>query len=256
MPITQNMSVVPRRLEDSPSGLRDVTAAILAGGLGTRLRAVVPDRPKVLALVHGRPYISYLLDRLAEAGIRRTVLLTGYRAEDIERALGERHGDMRLVHSKEPTALGTGGALRHGLAGFSSSLILLLNGDSWCNVDLAGFFAFHRRAGADLSMVAAQTDDPARYGMLQIGDTGRVEHFDEKQAGTEGWINAGIYLLRRGLIESIAADMPFSLERDLLPQWLTYKQVFAYRHHGRFLDIGTPEAYAAAELLIPPRGKR
>src|SRR5207247_7582618 len=102
-----------RRRVDSPSGLGQVTAAILAGGMGMRLRAVVADRPKVLAPVHGRPYLTHLLDQLAAAGSREVVLLTGYGAEQVFETLGESYRGMRLIHSPEARPLGTGGALRN-----------------------------------------------------------------------------------------------------------------------------------------------
>jgi D-glycero-alpha-D-manno-heptose 1-phosphate guanylyltransferase len=234
------------------------TAAILAGGLGTRLRPALADRPKVLAPVHGRPYLAYVLDRLAAAGIRETVLLTGYQADQVFQALGERHATMKLVHSPEAKPLGTGGALRNALDKLSSPLILLLNGDSWCDVDLADFFKFHQQTGAAVSMVLARVADPARFGKVEIDPDGRVQVFAEKQHGAANWINAGVILIARCLIEETPPGR-ISLERDLLPRWLDEgKRVFGYRHAGTFLDIGTPESYAQAESLIPrmPRGRQ
>src|SRR5437879_601155 len=111
----------------------DVTAAILAGGLGTRLRSVIADRPKVLAPVGGRPYLTYLLDQLAKAAVREVVLLTGYGAEQVRDALGATYAGMRLVHAAEPAPLGTAGALRHALPHLRSPAVLLMNGDSYCD---------------------------------------------------------------------------------------------------------------------------
>jgi NDP-sugar pyrophosphorylase family protein len=242
----------PETLTDVPWGLEKVTAAILAGGLGTRLRPAVADRPKVLAEVHRRPYLTYLLDQLAAAGIRETVLLTGHRADQVRRTLGERYGDMRLVHSPEPTPLGTGGALRHALPHFSSGVVLVMNGDSWCDVDLAALWTFHRQAGADLSLVLVESSDPSRYGNVKVGEDARVERFEEKANGAGGWINAGVYFIGRHLIEEIPRDGPVSLERDLIPDWLRQGRIVSgYRHAGRFLDIGTPASYAAAETVLP-----
>jgi NDP-sugar pyrophosphorylase family protein len=233
------------------AGLERMTAAILAGGLGTRLRPLVADRPKVLAEVHGRPYLTFLLDQLADAGIRETVLLTGYRGNQVYQAVGERHGDMRLIHSPEPRPLGTGGALRHALAKLASPVVLLLNGDSWCDVDLAAFWNFHRHSGAGLSLVVVQAGDPSRYGQVQVGKGGAVQAFIEKRGGAGGWINAGVYLLSRRWIEDIPPERPLSLERDLVPDWLAQRRkVFAFRHAGRFLDIGTPASYQAAETFL------
>jgi NDP-sugar pyrophosphorylase family protein len=227
----------------------DVTAAILAGGLGTRLRSVVADCPKVLASVRGRPFLTYLLDRLAMAAIREVVLLTGYGAEQVRDVLGETYGPMRLVYSVEPAPLGTAGALRQALPYYGSPTVLLLNGDSYSDVDLGAFRRFH--AGG-VSLVLAQVPDVSRYGQVCVGRDGRIVRFEEKGgADGPGWINAGIYLLDRSLIEEIP-QRPGSLERELLPAWVLDRRVRVFCRDSRFLDIGTPESYAVAEDFFRP----
>jgi NDP-sugar pyrophosphorylase family protein len=226
----------------------DVTAAILAGGRGTRLRPAVADRPKVLAPVGGRPYLTYLLNQLDSAGAREVVLLTGYAAEEVRDALGDRCGRMRLRYSAEPEPLGTAGALRLALPHLTAPAVLLLNGDSYCDVDLSAFLRSHR-GGA--SLVLAHAADVSRFGQVRVGPGGRVVHFGEKRmARGPGWINAGIYLFDRALVESIPPHRPASLERDLLPGWVADGHVRAFRCGGRFLDIGTPESYAQAESFF------
>ena len=116
--------------------MSDVDGIILAGGQGTRLRAVVSDRPKVLALVNGKPFLSRLLDQLKEAGVRSVVLSTGYMAHDVESAIGETYGGIRVRYSREEQPLGTAGGVRLALGKTTSDPILVLNGDSSCNVDL------------------------------------------------------------------------------------------------------------------------
>ncbi len=233
--------------------LEEVTGAILAGGLGTRLRPRIADRPKVLAPVRGRPYLAYLLDQLAAAGVRRVVLLTGYLAEQVRQTVGDAHAGMRLAYSVEPVPLGTGGALRHALPYLSSPTCLLLNGDSFCAAPLPDFADFHRRRAADASMVLVRRRDCSRFGRVHLSPDGRVLRFEEKPPdGGPGWINAGVYLLQRALIEEIPPDRPLSLERDLLPGWLGRRRLWALPCRGRFLDIGTPESYARAEAFFAP----
>jgi NDP-sugar pyrophosphorylase family protein len=245
----------PAETSERPS-LVSVTAAILAGGRGTRLQSAVADRPKALAQVHGRPYVAYVLDRLQAAGVREVVLLTGYRATQIRDELGAEYGGVRLSYSQEKDPLGTGGALRHALPKLNSRIILVLNGDSWCDVDLAEFWSFHRRKSADLSIALIGSREAGRYGMVHVGSNDAVESFEDERSGTAGWINAGLYLVDRGLIEAIPADTPLSLERELIPHWLEqYKRVYGYRHVGRFLDIGTPESYAAAATFFRAAGE-
>jgi D-glycero-alpha-D-manno-heptose 1-phosphate guanylyltransferase len=231
--------------------LADVTAAILAGGLGTRLRSRIADHPKVLAPVRGRPYLSYLLDQLATAGVGRVVLLTGYRAEQVRAAFGTGYAGMRLAYSAEPAPLGTGGALRHALPYIPSPTCLLLNGDSYCDVPLSALRDFHARQAADASLVLTRQDDCSRFGRIHVAPGGRVVRFEEKpQGGGPGWVNAGIYFLQRALIEEVPPDRPLSLERDLLPGWLGRRRLWAFPCQGRFLDIGTPESYSRAEAFF------
>src|ERR1700722_3432997 len=136
--------------------LSNITAAILAGGLGTRLRPVVADRPKVLALVRARPYLAYLLDQLVSAGVTQTVLLTGYGAEQVRATFGDLYGGMRLAYSAEPQPLGTAGALGYALPRMESDSVLVLNGDSYCDVALAEFTAFHQNHDGEASLVLTQ----------------------------------------------------------------------------------------------------
>lgn len=231
--------------------LEDVTAAILAGGLGTRLRSRFSDRPKVLAPVYDRPYLAYLLEQLASAGIRRTVLLTGYLAEQIRSTFGHRHAGQSLIYSDEPVPLGTAGALRWALPHLSSSTILLLNGDSYCGVSLPDFWEFHHGRTADFSLVLTRIEDCSRYGRIHVGTDGRIQKFEEKsQSRAAGWVNAGIYLLDRSLIEEIPSEGSISLERELCPVWVAKKRCFGFFSETAFLDIGTPESYAQAEAFF------
>jgi D-glycero-alpha-D-manno-heptose 1-phosphate guanylyltransferase len=235
--------------------MEGVTAAVLAGGLGTRLRSVVADRPKVLAEVAGRPFLAYLLDQLAAAGVRETVLLVGYGAAQVRAAAGEVHAGMRLTYSAESQPLGTGGAVRLALPAFRGESILLLNGDSCCDVDLAAFCAERREKPGGAGMVLAQVADVSRYGRVETAADGRVLRFEEK--GGEpfaGRINAGIYLIPKVLVAGIPAARVVSLEREMLPAWVSRGKVWGFPG-GRFIDIGTPASYADAEAFFRQPGR-
>ena len=227
--------------------LAGVPALILAGGLGMRLRAAVPNTPKVLAPIRGRPFLAYLLDQLAAASLRHVVLLTSHQADAVEKTIGMRRGPLRLEYSREPSPLGTGGAVRQALQRIDRPTILLMNGDSYCRVDLAALHSFHRRRRADLSMVTARVDDASRFGRVRLREDGRIVGFAEKTAAAaSGWINAGVYLIQRHLLEELPIETPTSLERDWLPRWIATKNVMGFPSAGPFFDIGTPESYAAA----------
>lgn len=228
-------------------GLAGTTAAILAGGLGTRLRSVIGACPKPLARVGGRPFLSLLLDQLGAAGVRQAVLLTGFGADQLRAAFGKDYAGLSLTYSPEPEPRGTGGALRLALPHLRSPNVVLFNGDSYCELDLPDFFRAHRTSGAGLTVALAHVTDCSRFGRVeQDGD--RVTAFREKEAGGgAGWINAGVYLLRRELVEEVPPGRAVSLERDLLPGWVRAGRVFGFRTGGRFLDIGTPDSYRGAE---------
>ena len=225
-----------------------VTAAVLAGGLGTRLKAAVPDTPKVLAPVNGRPFVTHLLDQLAAAGLRHAVLLTGVGADRVRAALGDQYGQVRLTYSAEPEPLGTGGAVRLALPLFAgSSAVLLLNGDSYCDLDLPALVAFHRGHAAGVSMALAAVADASRFGRVDADINGTVTGFREKDpTPTPGRINAGVYLFDRALLDAVPAGRAVSLERDVLPGWVAAGGARAFPAGGRFLDIGVPADYAAA----------
>lgn len=226
------------------------TAAILAGGLGTRLRSVVHDRPKVLAEVQERPFLAYLLQQLARSGIKNAVLCTGYMGEQVKIALGDACGSMRLLYSEETSQLGTAGALRLALPQIKSNSVLVMNGDSFCDANLGEFWAWRAGKGAEAALLLTQVSDTRRYGRVQVEGDGRVLKFEEK-GGTEGpgWINAGIYLLDRSLLLTIPEGIPVSLEREMFPAWME-RGLYGYGNQGRFLDIGTPESYALAEKFF------
>jgi D-glycero-alpha-D-manno-heptose 1-phosphate guanylyltransferase len=239
---------VPASNKSAP--LADITAAILAGGLGTRLRSVISDRPKVLAEIHGRPFLTYLLDELAAVGIEHVVLCTGYKAEKVREILGDRYRNMRLNYSEETTPLGTGGALRAALPHLETPTLLVLNGDSFCRADLAAFRTWHDERQAQASLLLAQVPDTARFGRVTVDETGQVLEFAEKgQNFGPGSINAGIYLLAQKLIAEIPTDRAVSLEREVFPAWIG-RGLCGYSGGREFLDIGTPESFAQAEQFF------
>ena len=238
--------------EDQP----DVTAAVLAGGLGTRLHAVVSDRPKVLAEVWGRPFLAYLLDQLVSAGVRDAVLCTGYLGEQVRDTFGDAFDDLRLAYSHEPSPLGTGGALRLAEPLFKNNYVLVLNGDSYCDVNLEDFYTWHRARNAESTLLLTKMIDTTRYGRVSVDDDGVVHGFEEKDGrGNPGWINAGVYLFDRRRILDIPANQVVSLERDVFPGWVG-RTLYGYRAEGRFLDIGTPESYALVEHFFSPLSLR
>ena len=251
-------SVSPR-LQRSSHGLTEpgsipLTAVILAGGFGTRLRAVVSDRPKVLAEVNGRPFLAYLLDQLADAGVQSVVLCTGYKAEMIEAEFGDTYRGMSLRYSPEPEPLGTAGAIRLALPLIDTEQVLILNGDSYCDADVRSYYEEHLQRGTVGSLLLTHVEDASRFGKVLADAAGCVTDFQEKQPNSgDGWINAGLYLLSRELIAEIPPEGAVSLEREMLPGWIP-RGLGTTCSKARFLDIGTPESYdEAAEFFAVDR---
>jgi NDP-sugar pyrophosphorylase family protein len=231
-------------------GFGDTTAVILAGGLGTRLRETVSDRSKVVAEVGGRPFITRIFDQLGAAGVRHVVLCTGYKAKGVEALLGDRFGEIALSYSPEPEQLGTGGALRNALGSIRSDEALVLNGDSYFSSNPLELKDFHRKHDAIASIMLSYMKDVASYGQVRVTESEEIQAFEEKSGvSAAGWVNAGVYLLRKDQIASIPSGKSVSLERETFPGWIG-KGLYGYKAAGTLLDIGTPERYANAEAFF------
>jgi NDP-sugar pyrophosphorylase family protein len=230
--------------------LTEVNVAILAGGLGSRLRPAVSDRPKVLARIGGRPFLTYLFDQLIAMGLREVVLCTGYLGDQITMVFGQSYATLRLHYSQESVPLGTAGALRLALPLFKSKVVLVMNGDSYCEANLKEFWAWHNRQRANATLLLTEVFDTQRFGRVRVGNDGTVNDFEEKGSGSSpAWINAGIYLLKRHLLTEIPANRAVSLEREVFPAWVG-RGLYGFRSEARFVDIGTPEAYGSAQTFF------
>ena len=227
-------------------------AIVLAGGLGTRLRSVVPDLPKPMAPVAGRPFLAWMLDRLVDAGFERAVLAVGYRHEAISEYFGQRYRGLALHYSVENAPLGTGGAMRLAAAQVTSMPVFVLNGDTYLELDYRAMLDAHQEVGALMSMAVCSMPDVSRYGALEIAN-GVVTGFQEKGRGGQGYINAGVYLLSAGIMERIPAGVPFSFEQELLVPALHEIRPAAMVAEGLFIDIGVPEDYDRAQQLFAGR---
>lgn len=234
--------------------LESVQAVVLAGGLGTRLRPVVADRPKVLADACGRSFLSYILDQLVEAGIRSILMCTGYLGEQIQQVFGAAYGGAVLSYSQEPTPLGTAGALKHALPILESDPVLVLNGDSMCRADLAAFLGWHRRMTSRGTLLLTEVQDVSRYGSVRVDSSGRILRFDEKGGGSgPGLISVGRYLLSRELIATIPSDRAVSIERESFPEWISMG-LYGYACEAPFLDIGTPDSLSRVGAFLNESG--
>ncbi|MDD5695336.1 MAG: nucleotidyltransferase family protein [Bacteroidales bacterium] len=223
-------------------------AIILAGGLGTRLKSVLPDTPKPMALIRGKPFLAYLLDQLREWGIQRVILSIGYRYLDIQSFFSTEYYDIELIYSIENEPLGTGGGIRKALDHAAGNDVLVLNGDSMYRIGLQPFVEFHLTRQAALSIALRNQPETRRYGRVELNDRQQVTGFIEKsQHASGGWINGGIYLINTAFFRQYSPADRFSLETDFLPRCLKTRQLYGYPAKGYFLDIGTPESLKRAQ---------
>lgn len=229
-------------------------AIVLVGGLGTRLRAVVADLPKPLAPVAGRPFLAYLLDQMAATGLRRVILATGYRGDLVERTIGARWAGMEIAYSREPEPLGTGGAIRLAASRLQGSGVHLCNGDTFLRYQPQALERLALDCGASLAMALAQVPDVARYGAVKT-DSGRVVAFSEKGGHGPGLINAGSYFLSAEGVDTLPADrISYSFETEVLLPLAAAGDVVALADTRDFIDIGVPEDYARAQVLLGATG--
>jgi D-glycero-alpha-D-manno-heptose 1-phosphate guanylyltransferase len=223
-------------------------AIILAGGLGTRLRAVLPDRQKVIAPVAGEPFLSRILRNFQIAGVTRVVLALGYRADDVIEAIGSLvPAGMTVIPSVEPQPMGTGGAIRRALALIGTDEVLVANGDSVIDYPLGDLIEFHRRCHSRATLLLCEVPDISRYGAVAFDATSKkILSFEEKQVGNHypGIINAGVYMMARTLIEGFP-ESPHALETEILPR-LCGHGLYGLDTRAQFIDIGTPEDYVKA----------
>lgn len=223
-------------------------AIVLAGGFGTRLREVVPDLPKPMAPIGGKPFLEILLSALARKGFTRVVLSLGFMAETISSHFGERFAEMELVYIVEEHPLGTGGAIRLAMEACKEDHVFVFNGDTFVDLEVGQIerlWENHHHA----IIVGREVPDTARYGRLLVSD-GRVSGFSEKGMTGPGLINAGCYILRTDQLDEWPLNTPFSLESDYFVRAVTTEPVDAFETTGLFIDIGIPEDFNRAQTLL------
>ena len=225
-------------------------ALLLVGGLGTRLKSVVSTAPKPLAPVGESPFVELLIEQLRSQGFRKIVMCTGHLADQIKDYFGDgARWDVSIEYSTEEQPLGTAGAVKLAEKYVKHSAdFLVMNGDSFLEMDFGKFLQFHRQRGGIMTMAVRSVLDSARYGTVEMGADGLVVGFAEKtEVRRAGLINGGVYLFRRAVLEQIPAGAG-SLEKSVFGQLLP-QGVYALEQHGTFIDIGTPEDYAQAQTL-------
>lgn len=224
-------------------------AIVLVGGLGTRLREVIPDLPKPLAPVCGRPFLAYVLDHLAACGIRKTILATGYMAEKVEDAMGTAWNGMAVAYSRETERLGTGGAIRLASTLLQGQGAHIANGDTFLRFDLQAMEQAVHASRRPFGVALAHVADVSRYGAVVL-DGDQLLSFREKGGHGDGFINAGSYFLTQAALDALPAQTSYSFEDAVLLPETASGKVTGYTRTDDFIDIGVPEDYVRAQHLF------
>lgn len=220
---------------------------ILAGGLGTRLRSVVADRPKCMAPVHDRPFLYYLLKSLTPYPVRKVVLSVGYLHEIIVDWV-EHYRDsfpFEMDFAVEQVPLGTGGGIRLAMTHCEAPWVCVMNGDTFFDLDLLGLLQTHQSNALPVTVALKHLKDFDRYGSVTLEDDDRVKSFNEKAYCEDGYINAGVYMIdNQGILDSMPEK--FSFETDFLHPQADEGRIQGFVSDGFFIDIGIPRDYAKA----------
>ena len=224
-------------------------ALILAGGRGTRLASVLPDTPKPIAPVKGRPFLSYIVDHLVLQGVERIIISTGYKADQVKETMKLAHPRLELFFSEEREPLGTGGGIVHALPFIEQDNFIVLNGDTHFQFSIADLCSLHLEKRADLTIALKQVENAGRFGSVE-SIRNIVTGFNEKGRMGSGLINAGTYIVKRESLSSGGFPSSFSFESFLMPLWILTHRVACLPIEAPFLDLGVPEDYIRANDVL------
>ncbi len=226
-------------------------AIILAGGMGSRLKSVVADRPKPMAEINGRPFLEYLLDYLIGQGITRIILSVGYKHDVIQTHFKGEYRNVPLIYAVEEQPLGTGGGIRNALRYTLSEEAFMINGDTYFPVSLDEMSRVFTGTRADLVMALHPVEESDRYGTIETDENGRIIAFREKSSHrATALINGGIYLMKKELLLNRFFPESFSFETGFLEKYTNALYFAGIIFENGFIDIGIPESYRHAQFIL------
>lgn len=225
-------------------------AIVLAGGLGTRLREAVPELPKCMAPVNGRPFVAYVIRHLQQQGITHFIFSLGYKSEAFIGFLAAElpAGSYDIVVEEEP--LGTGGAIQYAAQKAKQDDFVVVNGDSLFQTDIPAQAAFHFAHNSCCTLALKAMQNVSRYGSVELADNGSIARFREKQFFEKGLINGGVYLVNKTCLLGKHLPQKFSFETDFLQRFHTDGNIYGMEQEGYFIDIGIPEDYQRAQTEL------
>lgn len=221
---------------------------ILAGGLGTRLQSVVSDVPKCMAPVANKPFLSHIFDYLESHKFNHIILSLGYKSEIIIDWLKTQNRNFEVSYVIESKALGTGGAIRLAFSKVRSDKAIVLNGDTFFNIDNDSLFDFHLKQNAEITLALKPMTDFDRYGSVEIDNNNRILKFKEKQHLLKGLINGGVYLINKNIFDNLELSEVFSFEKEILEAKTSELEIYGLPFENYFIDIGIPSDFEKANI--------
>jgi len=222
-------------------------AIILAGGLGTRLRSAVPDLPKCMAPVNGKPFIAYVIDHFQKQGVHKFILSLGYKHESIADFITHQFSvtNFQFVIEEEP--LGTGGAIQLACSKATTENVVITNGDTLFKINLGKLSTAHQQSNADCTLSLKPMNNFDRYGVVELNARHQITSFREKKYYENGLINGGVYALNIPSFLNEAMPEKFSFEKDYLEKFYAIRKMSGVIQDEYFIDIGIPEDYNRAQ---------
>lgn len=221
---------------------------ILAGGLGTRLQSVVSDVPKCMAPIAGEPFLSHIFDYLETQKFDHIILSLGYKSEIIINWLKNQKRTFQVSFIIEDKALGTGGAIQFAFSKVRETSAVVLNGDTFFNIDNDKLFTFHTSQKADISLALKPMVDFDRYGSVEMDNNNRIIKFKEKQHLQKGLINGGVYLINKDIFNRLNLPEIFSFEKEILEGKTSELKICGIEFQNYFIDIGIPSDFEKANI--------
>jgi len=224
-------------------------AIILAGGLGTRIKHLLGDRPKPMAMVAGKPFLEYILEYLSKNNFKKIVLSVGYLGEQIEDHFASSYCRMEIEYCHEQSPLGTGGAISLALENSKlvNNEIFILNGDTFFEFNPAKYTDLMKSKDADIILGLKQIKNPHRYGTVELDADNKIIKFLEKRKIEEGLINCGVYLIKKEFLNKFKLNNKYSFENDFLELYLDKLNAFGIIENGYFIDIGVERDFLKAQ---------
>jgi NDP-sugar pyrophosphorylase family protein len=230
--------------------IKKIDVLVLCGGKGERLRSILKNRPKPMAVFGGRPFLSLLMEYVASFGFRRFILCTGYKGDFIKRYYSTQSLPWEVLCSQEKKPLGTGGAIKKAKSLIKSNFFLVMNGDTFLRLDLNKFINFHLRKKALLSIALVDKGDNRNFGKVTLDSRQRIIVFKEKaKSEFENFYSAGTYLMDKDIFSFMPIKQAISLEHDFFPQ-LIDKKCYGFKQNLDLIDFGTPSGYRRAKQLF------